>query len=186
MKPKTSEQIETQLRRRDGREKFARHATKIAVSDRFGALTVESCLGLRLYATRQHLFWLCRCDCGQSIELPAVKLINKTPKLNYTTCESCSRKKCVMCGEKFPRTRRYDFCDALACCARMRRVRADAKNERVKQRRQSDPQLRAKMAEQWRRWREAHPGHTWQWVQSLPPGKRKLYLEKNRESQRNK
>jgi hypothetical protein len=140
-------------------EKRAASLFKIAIGDRFGKLIVEELLGKRPYGNREIVFWLCKCDCGNIIELPTRKLRSARERENYTACEECSMKVCVLCGDKFPRSRRYDFCASPACCTEMERRRWREKRKRQYERIKSDPELLALYQATRRRWREANPGH---------------------------
>lgn len=166
-------------RSKRGRTKVAEKLTNIEVGQRYGQLVVVENLGFRLRGRRNVVFWRCRCDCGNAINLPPVYLAGKSGT-SYRSCEVCRQKTCVLCGEKYPYSRRYDFCDSPACCAYMELRRLRRKRQKQWNLEKHDPvkvALRLK-------WRQEHPGHTWKWLQSLPEDRREQYMANQRETAR--
>lgn len=143
--------------------------TDIAIGQRYGKLEVVECVGIKNTSPSQiNLMWLCRCDCGNTIELPRRKLRNKKECLNFTACDECSKKTCVLCGERFSRRRRFPFCESPACAEMVKKAQQERRNEGKRRRYANDPAFREHNKEAAVKWRETHPGYHWEHVQSTP------------------
>lgn len=90
----------------------------------YGKLTVLARVSTVEYGGRLQALWLCRCECGQEIELPADKLpvtelqqktLMKSGRRLYDSCERCRSKTCPVCGEKFSFSHPSFICPSNAC-----------------------------------------------------------------------
>lgn len=64
------------------------------VCQRFGKLTVTKLAGTVKHGRNNINVWLCRCDCGNTLEVDQ----NSLRKGQVPACKTCRRAPCIVCG----------------------------------------------------------------------------------------
>lgn len=124
---------------------------------RYGNLVVVDIAEPVSYGGRFFRAWVCRCDCGNKITLPSIKLpwstgsiraANRAGRLLYTCCEECRKKTCLVCGERFSYsvTSKYT-CTKKSCRRTWQDDREKKWHEIAARRYRSDPAYRQAVRE---------------------------------------
>jgi hypothetical protein len=74
--------------------------TKFYIGSKLGKLTLREIVGQVAIGKKKVTYynvWLCRCDCGRSLEM-SVKNLGRKPE-SILLCDICRRGTCIVCGK---------------------------------------------------------------------------------------
>lgn len=118
---------------------------------RYGKLEVIRLIGHSLYGGKRQSLWLCRCDCGNNIELHRdqlpttehqLKALMKSGRRLYAECETCRQKTCPVCGDKFSFSHLSYVCPKTSCKETLQEERDRYWKSVERYRLQNDPEYR--------------------------------------------